>query len=130
MTIDAPIDLEEIKKVFEDIKIRNHVYNCLQNLFQRSNAILIINLFEDIIKTGKNNWHNPSHFSFSTHSLSKNAYYEIIPKLVHIGVLDANTSSSDSWNSTRYIRLNEEFILKILIPLVLLIANKRKINNR
>jgi hypothetical protein len=130
MTIDAPIDLEEIKKVFEDIKIRNHVYNCLQNLFQRSNAILIINLFEDLIKTGKNNWHNPSHFSFSTHSLSKNAYYEIIPKLVHIGVLDANTSSSDSWNSTRYIRLNKDFISKILVPIILLIANKRKINNR
>jgi hypothetical protein len=130
MTIDVPIDFEEIKKVFEDKKIRNHVYFGLQNLFQRSNAILIINLFEDLIKTGKNNWHNPSHFSFSNHSLSKNAYYEIIPKLVHIGVLDANTSSSDSWNSTRYIRLKEEFILKILIPLVLLIANKRKINNR
>ena len=130
MTIDAPIEFEEIKKVFEDKKIRNHVYFGLQNLFQHSNAILIINLFEDLIKTGKNNWHNPSHFSFSTHSLSKNAYYEIIPKLVHIRVLDANTSSSDSWNSTRYIRLNEEFILKILIPLVLLIANKRKINNR
>jgi len=130
MTIDAPIDLEEIMKVFEDRKIRNHVYESLQNLFQRSNAILIINLFEDIIKTGKNNWHNPSHFSFSTHSLSKNAYYEIIPKLVHIGVLDANTSSSDSWNSTRYIRLNKDFISKILVPIILLIANKRKINNR
>ena len=130
MTIDAPIEFEEIKKVFEDIKIRNHVYFGLQNLFQRSNAILIINLFEDLIKTGENNWHNPSHFNFSNHSLSKNAYYEIIPKLVHIGVLDANTSSSDSWNSTRYIRLKEEFILKILIPLVLFIANKRKINNR
>ena len=115
MTIDAPIDLEEIKKIFEDKKIRNHVYFGLQNLFQHSNAILIINLFEDLIKTGKNNWHNPSHFSFSNHSLSKNAYYEIIPKLVHIGVLDANTSSSDSWNSTRYIRLNEEFISTILI---------------
>ncbi|MHA2473278.1 MAG: hypothetical protein ACXAES_08595 [Promethearchaeota archaeon] len=130
MTIDAPIDFEEIKKVFEDKKIRNHVYFGLQNLFQRSNAILIINLFEDLIKTGKNNWHNPSHFSFSNHSLSKNAYYEIIPKLVRIGVLDANTSSSESWNSTRYIRLNEDFILNILIPLVLFIANKRKINNR
>jgi hypothetical protein len=130
MIIDPPIDLEEIEKIFEDRKIRNHVYFSLQNLFQHSNAILIINLFEDIIKTGKNNWHNPSHFSFSNHSLSKNAYYEIIPKLVNIGVLDANTSSSDSWNSTRYIRLNEDFILKILIPLVLLIANKRKINNR
>ncbi|MFW9879971.1 MAG: hypothetical protein ACFFG0_43410 [Candidatus Thorarchaeota archaeon] len=129
MTIDAPIDFEEIKKVFEDKKIRNRVYFGLQNLFQRSNAILIINLFEDLIKTGKNNWHNPSHFSFSNHSLSKNAYYEIIPKLEHIGVLDANTSSSDSWNSTRYIRLNEEFISKILVPIIFLIANKRKINN-
>jgi hypothetical protein len=129
MVVHTPIDLEEIKKVFQDRKIRYHVYESLQNLFQHSNAILIINLFEDIIKTGKNNWHNPSHFSFSTHSLSKNAYYEILPKLVHIGVLDANTSSSDSWDSTRYIRLNEDFISKILVPLVLFIANKRKINN-
>ena len=128
MTISTPIDLGEIKKIFEDIKVRNHVYNSLQNLFQRSNAILITNLFEDIIKTGKNNWHNPSHFSFSNHSLSKKAYYEIIPKLVQIRVLDANTSSSDSWDSTRYIRLNEEFISKILIPLVLFFA-KKKINN-
>ncbi len=130
MIIDARIDLEEIKNVFEDRNIQNHVYLSLQNLFQRSNAILIINLFEDIIKTGKNNWHNPSHFNFSTHSLSKNAYYEIIPKLVHLGVLDANTSSSDSWNSTRYIRLNEDFISKVFVPIILLIANKRKINNR
>ena len=128
MTISTPIDLGEIKKIFEDIKVRNHVYNSLQNLFQRSNAILITNLFEDIIKTEKNNWHNPSHFSFSNHSLSKKAYYEIIPKLVQIRVLDANTSSSDSWDSTRYIRLNEEFISKILIPLVLFFA-KKKINN-
>ncbi|MHA2474945.1 MAG: hypothetical protein ACXAES_17115 [Promethearchaeota archaeon] len=130
MIIDPTIELEEIKKVLEDRKIRYHVYESLQNLFQRSNAILIINLFEDIIKTGKNNWHNPSHFSFSAHSLSKKAYYEIIPKLEHIGVLDANTSSSDSWDSTRYIRLNEEFISKILVPIILLITNKRKINNR
>jgi hypothetical protein len=130
MIIKAPIDFEEIERIFEDKGVRNHVYFSLQNLFQHSNAILIINLFEDLIKTGENNWHNPSHFSFSNHSLSKNAYYEIIPKLVNIGVLDANTSSSDSWNSTRYIRLNEEFISKILIPLIFLIVNKRTIKNR
>jgi hypothetical protein len=130
MTIDAPINLEEIKKVFENGELRNHVYESLQNLFQRSNAILIINLFEDIIKTDKNNWHNPSHFSFSTHSLSKKAYYEIIPKLVHIGILDVNITSSDSWNSTRYIRLNEDFVTKILIPIVLFLVNNRKINDR
>ena len=129
MITNIPINLEEIKKVFEDRNKQNHVYLSLQNLFQRSNAILITNLFEDIIKTGKNNWHNPSHFSFSNHSLSKKAYYEIIPKLVHIGILDVNITSSDSWNSTRYIRLNENFISEILIPIVLFLANKRKINN-